>query len=654
MARSPKNTTFSDLAVPRSTKTPWELERSKKISSWRRRKPVYVFPAHIFKDLPREVYDCIVAQLEQIHLGLDQACPSCYLRDLRSLSLTSRTWDKAASAAMYRDVWVLTNEEHGKLPKSKIGGTSRLKLLRRTLRGNSGIARRVRELHLSDFQTLYQHATIERGEIANLIASLVMACPLLERLVGFHIPFSHAFDRLSHAISTRSNLKERAWILAEEDGDSEDEDGFGLNGHYVAACDPTERFLDFNSNHAALSSLILHQEPGRSYTPLKFRAVVGSFRHFPNLRHLSISGLVAASFTNLTFKAIPAKLLSLRLEKLPGVTESGIRRFVTSQLAVSIEKLALIDMEISSLHAISEILSAHLTNLKDFSFAQERAPTLLGRNSVPDFYSASLRYIHWELYSEASPLPAFPPSSSIDLPESASLPFTSPEPICCLATSLLAASIRDNAFPSLRRIRIPYDPQGVIQSLCKPLATALLPHDTSKFATAPRISTLTGFSMMLDEHIPLSPNEHTFSSAYTVTLPSRVDAVLGSPTFAPSLYPRSPLPPIRSRLAAQARILAARRNAAMAVRVFDPEGKVRLDKAIGGYVGLVGSKITYDLKADGGSSSERSSWITGIEDLVGDRDTEGADGEPRHMRGSCGHVVGVRVGKNVVRVEEMF
>jgi hypothetical protein len=55
---------------------------------------------------------------------------------------------------------------------------------------------------------------------------------------------------------------------------------------------------------------------------------------------------------------------------------------------------------------------------------------------------------------------------------------------------------------------------------------------------------------------------------------------------------------------------------------------------IGGYVGHVGSKITYDLRADGGSP-ERSDWILGIDDLVGKGGEEGRE----RVRGSCGHLV---------------
>lgn len=50
----------------------------------------------IFKALPPEVYDCILQQLRVLHETPEsQSCQTCHVRDLCSLSLTSRAWDKA-------------------------------------------------------------------------------------------------------------------------------------------------------------------------------------------------------------------------------------------------------------------------------------------------------------------------------------------------------------------------------------------------------------------------------------------------------------------------------------------------------------------------------------------------------------------------------
>lgn len=98
--RFSKDTAYDTWEIPHLTKTPWELERNRGNSIRTRPTASNGFSARYFETLPREVYDCILAQLERVHLSHNKACPSCYLRDLFNLSLTSRNWDKVASAQM--------------------------------------------------------------------------------------------------------------------------------------------------------------------------------------------------------------------------------------------------------------------------------------------------------------------------------------------------------------------------------------------------------------------------------------------------------------------------------------------------------------------------------------------------------------------------
>lgn len=154
---------------------------------------------------------------------------------------------------------------------------------------------------------------------------------------------------------------------------------------------------------------------------------------------------------------------------------------------------------------------------------------------------------------------------------------------------------------------------------------------------------------MLEEPGPDSPNKHR-ASIYGVTSASRVDSVVGSPTFEPS-HTDVALTPMRSRLAAQSRILAARKNAAMTICVSSPEGEIKVNKVIGDHVGYVGSKITYDLKADN-ETTGRTEWITGMNDLVGNAEKENQDISESSRR-SCGHLAGSG-GGNVVGVEDLF
>jgi hypothetical protein len=479
----------------------------------------------------------------------------------------------------YRKVLLLVSEEHTKLPKLKIRGTSRIKLLRRTLREQPALARCVRELHMLGFQTLYYNATIEKEELVNIVASLVLACPYLERLVGFHVPYTHSYDRLSLALSTRANLKERMWLLSEQDTDSSDEDDTELGAYYFAACDPIERFLELNSNFPLLSTLVLHKNLHDDSMTLNFRAIVGTFRQLPALRNLSISGLSASSFTNLALNALPPRLQSLRLENLSGINDKGLQRFAKSHLITFIETLTLINLEITSLITVSTILSAQSTSLTSFSFVQLRAPSLSSRDSVPKFCAPRLQRMHWEIRSEAGPLPMLPLSSS-NFPVERPFPFTNAEPMSCLATSLLAEGIRAGDFPSLRKVRIPHDPQGLIQALCKPLATALLPCDIVVLKPIAQRSTVHGSSVYFNPQV--SVLEKATDSAVGLPLEpldeSTVDSLALSRDFSPAV-----LTPARSRLAAQSRILAARKAIFMTIRVYSPDG---ISKWTRSFVGL--------------------------------------------------------------------
>jgi hypothetical protein len=644
--------------VPHLTRTPWEVERYKKNSTWRRSGPDKEFPSHIFKNLPREIYECIVGHLERIHLQHDQACPSCYLRDLCSLSLTSRAWDRAATLQMYSKAHVVGLEAHPATTKSKVTVPSRLRLLRRTLRERPSMARLVHELHLPDFQTLYQHASIERERIVDLVASLVMACPFLEGLVGFHIPFTRSFDRLSYALATRSNLRERVWLFAEpEDDYVDDEDDGTFNDYYFAACDPTERFLSLNTDHTLLTTLVLHRYSGEYSPALNFRAIIGTLRQLPSLQHLSVSGLPATSFTNLMLNSLPSRLVSLRLENLPGINDKGLQRFLTSHLSISIERLTLINLELSSLLTISLILSEHLANLKKFTVAQFRTPDLGPRTSVPDFISPALQFLHFEFRSQAGP--AMDPFS-LDPRKSVEFPFSNPEPISCLATSLLASKIEEGAFPALRRVRVPFDPQGLMQARCRPRATALLPSDTTVFARPVQKSGAHCYGFLLDEQLSNHCSFDTDESSYTMTPSPRADSAIDSPTF-DTTSTSSALLPSKTRLAAQARILAARKVPLMVVRVYDPEGELCINSTTGGFIGDLKSNIVYEVKPDGSrwpgnrdqSGPPQPEWTAGIEDLADER-TAPNDRLHRSYWGSCGHRLGGRTGVNAMRVDELF
>ena len=59
-----------------------------------------------FTNLPPEIYECIIQQLRYSHFEpSSQSCATCYARDLYSLALTSRGWDRAVRIQLYVYIW---------------------------------------------------------------------------------------------------------------------------------------------------------------------------------------------------------------------------------------------------------------------------------------------------------------------------------------------------------------------------------------------------------------------------------------------------------------------------------------------------------------------------------------------------------------------
>jgi hypothetical protein len=476
-----------------------------------------------------------------------------------------------------------------------------------------------------------------------------MACPNLERLVGFHIPYTHSFDRLSYALSTRPNLKERLWVIADAYVEEDDYDEDTMQGYYHAACDPTEKFLELNSNQRTLSTLVLHQESARPAIDLTYRAVIGTIRQLPVLRHLSLSGLSSSSFSNLALTALPPDLQSLRLENLPGINDKGLRRLASSHAVASLKSLALIDLEINHLDAVAGFLSPHLRLLEKFTLCQHRAPTQNAGSDDPIFQSSTLKNIHWELRSQVDQPPGMLSSFACKTPQSFAI--RNDELATCLATRVLANSIKEGLLPSLRQIRAPHDPHGVLQALCKPLVTALLQSDASCLTAIPPPDHL---PVQLESHDPETETACSLKDFLGTTPDERADSVMLSPTsttFA-SHFQDAPKP-ARSRLAAHTRILSARENPSVAVRVTDPEDNVRLETNIGGFWGDMRSSITYDLKPDRNREAVDEEeeyvheWITGIDDIMGEWETAGT-------LGGCRHAVGGNVAREAVEVRDLF
>ncbi|CBF74419.1 hypothetical protein AN4237.2 [Aspergillus nidulans FGSC A4] len=416
----------------------------------------------VFKRVPQEVYENILDQLQFLHSGPNQSgCMTCFQRDLHALSLTCRPWEKAVRSRLYNRIHIVGSDSPAQLKKYRLKRGSRLKLLRRTLRERKLLANLVLELRVPQIDLLFTTGkhTAQWQEYRDLIASVVMVCPNLERLLGLTIPFNHEFDRLTHALSTRRKLKEHTWILCEA---TETSEASPRSTSCPGSLGPLQmfEFLNYHASWTNLETLMLY---GLDRTALEPSVFLRTIDLLPSLRNLCVSNFDADAFSDTALLCLPS-LESLRLENLPGVTDAGLAQYTSRPESSTLKSLTLIEPNIDSLLVISKIL-ASLQSLERFKIVQtEKCPTLNTDGIVfqPLLASSSLRFLHWDVAC---------PNPSTALSRLDFAPFAKPLQHTEAPNSHLAQSILCGGFPRLDALRAPSDiePPGALQAVCQPI-----------------------------------------------------------------------------------------------------------------------------------------------------------------------------------------
>lgn len=332
--------------------------------------------------------------------------------------------------------------------KTKVG--TRLKLLRRTLRGRLYLAQHVQVLKVPCLQ--------DSPDYRNMVASLVMACPNLEKLEDFYPIYNHEYDRLTHALSTRRRLREQMWLI----GENADITARSQRQLAPGLMDLGQKslFVHHHSLWAALKTLFLYS-PNQGILekdifvnmkndthPQKIKGP-GILHRLPSLQNLCIANFDMDDFDDTTLQHLPP-LHSLRLQELEGVTFWGLSEYSRTKSAFSIRNLSLVNLDITYISAISNIC-LHLKNLKRLTLVQDTSPEVAPGEIVfqPLIASHQLDYLHWDIVV---------PGSAYDN---------------------LASSIRAGGFPRLVKLRAPSDRYGQLQALCKPRACVEIPSDWS-------------------------------------------------------------------------------------------------------------------------------------------------------------------------------
>jgi hypothetical protein len=299
-------------------------------------------------------------------------------------------------------------------------------------------------LNVTDVQQIYSYATPkERLVIIDHLASIIEACPYLERFSGLILSYDHRYDKLTNALSSRSRLREKIWSIkaAEEIIDENGESTVVRRPLVGWDVENPDAFLNAHSNWKLLQRLFLF---GQCTGSMDYRAFVATFRSLPSLQHLLISNFDSDQFNDRTLQALPSRLRSLRLQDVPGVTDKGLLKLSNSETSQSLRSLFLINLEITTVPVLQKFLA--LPQLRRFAIQQETPPTLPHGVGIaaPIFHSWRLAFLHWDI--------SLPGQVHNDL----------------------ATSISLGTFPALRKIRAPNDHDGLLQSLCKPTGDLLL------------------------------------------------------------------------------------------------------------------------------------------------------------------------------------
>lgn len=481
-----------------------------------------------FEGLPKGVILCILDNLRSLYSSRNTINLSSYQTDLKALCGLNKHWHEFAREQLYQEIWLPRHEEQYKNALSFRKQPSRLQLLLRTLKQSALIAGLVRRIRITaklaedlELESL-PHGQSPRDSSIRLLREIVMLCGNLEHLLGYAPTTLESNAGLFEALWSNERLKSHTWRIPSAD--------FNSSAIEISTFHTSTAFR-------ALETLLICQpSDGCGTVPGTISAVI---QRLPSLKHLALQNLSASDFHNGTLLSLPA-LQSLRLEEVHGVTDQGIEQLAYARLSMSLQRLTLIGLELTSLQTLQTLLTS-LTRLRSLTLVQTTSPEVSNALSVTAFSSNfslasdTISYLHWDVLT---------PGSSI---------------------VTLANSIAAGKFPSLTKIKVPCDDDGVIQGLCRPIALQAITEDDMRILAEYERSTNYGRSLRI------------------------------------------------TQIQAQLRVRKQRKQPSFTVVIQDDEEETKQTRVIGSYLGNVASKIEYSLE----EAVEGSGYAVAIvEDVV--------------------------------------
>jgi hypothetical protein len=423
--------------VPTLVQTPWELQRHHHRRPRSQRIPLVDWrplPERIFQQLPREIYHCIVDHLETLHQRRGTGVDVVSLQtDLKALMLVNKRWHRVAREHLYREIWLPSNDELPKKTLSLHRSRTRLKQLLRILTESDAYALMVRHLRVTSALACtldgVDQTQAERRAAYDVVVEIIKRCPNLEYFSGYSPSLEDATStKLFFPLALRPYLRAHAWNVQAAQ----------LGGQRLPNFDAGE-MLDCHDDWQCLETLVICSSPGLH---LGLGMINAAIQRLPSLRHLMLHKIGRSDFHNGTLLSLPC-LDSLRLDHCDGLTDQGIEQLSHMRTACTLKRLSLIGLELTSLRTIQSLMR-NMPRLQSFTLVQDTSPEMpagmQGTNVSKALESQSLEYLHWDVL------------------------------VAGTGTSLIANAIASGRFPSLRKVKIPCDYDGVVQELCRPIA----------------------------------------------------------------------------------------------------------------------------------------------------------------------------------------
>ena len=206
----------------------------------------------------------------------------------------------------YHTLWIPATNLHAQSRRFFVKPKTRLKLIRRTLQQQTSLAAYVREIQIVDYPATSKAGSRNVKTCCDSLASIVSACPQLERITGFYPTYHKKHDSIFRAISAKQTLKEHTWILCAREKPKAEEKRFLRSSSFWTPreYDPAIAFVELHSRFENLERRWLSPVL-QMVAPIRISPIF--FKHLPALQNLHLGSFASHDFEPSHLKYLPKK-----------------------------------------------------------------------------------------------------------------------------------------------------------------------------------------------------------------------------------------------------------------------------------------------------------------------------------------------------------